>query len=557
MRLSQPFSSIAVERRFFDRMAPLLILIASCLLYLVNLGRAPYPDELYHVLAARGLLEHGEPRIAEGLYTRGVIYTWLVSRAFVFFGETLAAARLPSLLAISVLNTLLFIWLRKEAGMRAAIIATCLFAISPFSIEIAQFSRFYSLQSLSLFVGAILLYETVCRPRLIDPRTIATAIIAAACLSFAVYLQPTALFGVVGLAVWLITAIAIPWLINPKVAHRRKLLIVSIGLLVFAVLVALALSEGLVADLWYRYRWAPLWNAPTVDAFWYYHVYYLLFYPTLWPVIGLLSFAALARWPRPAWFAIVLFVTGFLLSSLAGPKSTRYLVYAQPFIFIIIGLGLAVFFPLLRRILTTLKRRLEGHLAGIGLARRRLPDVFLWGSLLIVLIMNSALIRSMTLLSGITVPPEFPPVQWAEARSTVQPLLSSVDVVVTMAELETLYFWERYDVLFSPSRLTEFSEQQEFVIDRRTGRPVISTLESVRRIVNCTARGIFVAPTRRWHLPEMIDVETRRFIVSHMLRIELPASSELMVFRWESQTPPMSNANCGVIHELLPAVDGR
>ena len=42
-----------------------------------------------------------------------------------------------------------------SAGTRAAWIGALLFGLSPFSVEIAQFSRFYGLQMLSLFVAAV------------------------------------------------------------------------------------------------------------------------------------------------------------------------------------------------------------------------------------------------------------------------------------------------------------------------------------------------------------------------------------------------------------------
>ena len=70
--------------------APLLLALAAGLLYCINLGHLPHPDELYHILAAQGMVVTGEPRIAEGLYTRTWLFTWLVARCFSLFGESLA-----------------------------------------------------------------------------------------------------------------------------------------------------------------------------------------------------------------------------------------------------------------------------------------------------------------------------------------------------------------------------------------------------------------------------------------------------------------------------------
>jgi Dolichyl-phosphate-mannose-protein mannosyltransferase len=129
------------------RLTPLVLFAAAALLYAVNLDRLPHPDEYYHILAARGLVETGEPRIAEGLYNRVFLHTWLVSKSFALFGESFAAARLPSVLAMAGLVALLFAWLRREAGSPAAWIGAGLFAVSPFAVDIAQFCRFYALGS--------------------------------------------------------------------------------------------------------------------------------------------------------------------------------------------------------------------------------------------------------------------------------------------------------------------------------------------------------------------------------------------------------------------------
>ena len=68
---------------------PLALFVACALLYSINLGRMAHPDEYYHILAAHGLLATGEPRIAEGIYTRVYLHTWLVAQSFALFGESL------------------------------------------------------------------------------------------------------------------------------------------------------------------------------------------------------------------------------------------------------------------------------------------------------------------------------------------------------------------------------------------------------------------------------------------------------------------------------------
>jgi hypothetical protein len=61
MRRSPSIASAAV---------PFFLFAAAALLFSINLDRLPHPDELYQIQAAEGLLATGEPRIADGLYTR-------------------------------------------------------------------------------------------------------------------------------------------------------------------------------------------------------------------------------------------------------------------------------------------------------------------------------------------------------------------------------------------------------------------------------------------------------------------------------------------------------
>lgn len=539
--------------------AALLVFVVSCLFYSINLGRAPHPDEIYHILAARGLLEYGEPRIADGLYERVVGYTWLVSRMFALFGESLAAARLPSVVAQATLNTLLFVWLRREAGWRTATLAAGLFGVSPFALEIAQFTRFYALQSLFFVAGCLAVYEVTVRPARPGPAAAARAtircLVALACLAVALYLQPTTLLGVAGLGFWLASAVAVPWLADDGVPRRPKILASFLVLVAAATVLAILLATGIVAELWIKFRWVPAFMEPRVNEFWFYHFFYIIYYPTLWPLVGFLSFAALAYRPRVAWFAMSVFAVGFLLNSVAGPKSLRYMAYAQPFLFVLLGLGLVATLPWIASAGSSLRRQIETHLAAIGLAGWRLPEAMIWGSLAFLLLANAAFLRTVALLAGITVPPEQPTSQWEAARSSVEALLDEVDVVVTMTELETLYFWGRYDVLFSPSRLSELDGQGEFALDYRTGRPVISTREALARLVDCTASGLLVTTPSRWRTPQLIDAETVNFIEQKMTRVDLSPAMQLIVFTW-AHAPARTAAECATVREALAPGSG-
>jgi hypothetical protein len=51
--------------RWRQWVGPVALFLVGLALYSINLDKPPRFDELYHVLGARGYLEHGKPRIAE------------------------------------------------------------------------------------------------------------------------------------------------------------------------------------------------------------------------------------------------------------------------------------------------------------------------------------------------------------------------------------------------------------------------------------------------------------------------------------------------------------
>ncbi|WP_162913275.1 hypothetical protein [Rhodospirillaceae bacterium SYSU D60014] len=68
--------------------------------FLVSLDQLLHFDEFYHILAERSWAADGEMRIAEGVYTRGWLYTTFLGWWFSLFDDDLVITRLPSALAI-------------------------------------------------------------------------------------------------------------------------------------------------------------------------------------------------------------------------------------------------------------------------------------------------------------------------------------------------------------------------------------------------------------------------------------------------------------------------
>lgn len=305
-----------------------------------------------------------------------------------------------------------------------------------------------------------------------------------------------------------------------------------------AVLLVVALALGIPQDLYARYRAVPIFNARFADEFWYYHVWYALFYPTLWTLVGVLSLIALCVAPRPASLALVLFVTSFLLNSFAAPKGLRYLAYAQPFLFILWGIALAYLLAHARSAIAWLTARLGRVLPLPPLWAKRASWGLVAGALAVLVLGNPAWIRTTALLADVTIPPEKPPADWRGAKPHLEPYLERVDVVLTTEELGMLYFLGRYDIRFSPSKMQETwpEERHEFGLDMRTGRPVIASADAVELLVRCRPSGLIVGPAADWGKPHLINSEVAARIKLLTRPIELPERLHMYAYRWERGT---------------------
>jgi hypothetical protein len=533
---------------------PFFVFVGAALLYSINLDRLPHADELYQIHAAEGLLATGEPRIAEGLYTRAYAQTWLIAQSLRLAGDTLAAARLSSVLSMAAVTALLFVWLCYSAGNLAAWIATVGFALSPFTVATAQFARIYGVQTLSFFLVCLLTYVALTRPAreptgwrwLLTPWRLLLLLLAVSPLLLALHLQPTTLFGVAGLGVWAVGTLALPWLRDPAVPSRHKLLATAACLVAGLVILAIAWQTGILGWLWRSYRSVPLFNEANKNEFWYYHARYSLMYPTLWTLTGILTLVALAAAPAPASLALCVFGVGFLLNSFGAAKSMRYIAYAQPFLLMLWGIGFAALWDPLRRFLTALPNRLAAVLPLPRVWAERAAWALAAAAILFLLIANPATIRTATFLANVQVPGEQPDPDWPAAKPLLEPWLQRVPIVVTTEELGALYFLGRFDVRFSPSKLREF-DGTEFSPDPRTGRAVISTPEALRLIFGCYPEGLFVLPARQWGRQHILSETVKQLILDSTEPLALPPRTRVLAYTWQHPQGANKPPECALI----------
>lgn len=533
--------------------AVLTLAVVALVLRLPQLDQAAHFDELYHLLAARSWLADGSFVIAEGSYERAALFTRMVGIALGLFGDgspsrDLVAARLPSLVLGVVMVVAVFVWTRREAGVAAAWIAGLLLAFSPLAVSMSQFARFYMLHALAFWIAVVTVHALASRPAA-WPLQAGRTVLALAALLLALDLQDTTLIGIAGLALWAVLVHGLPWLRALPLAMAVKAGLVAAVLLAGLAAGFALLSSPFGAVLLHSYRWSPLWSAEHRDAFWFYHLDFVIHYPTLWTLVPLAALVAVARRPSPALLAFVLFVTAFVVHSFGGRKDARYMFYVLPFLFVLWAIAIAEIWPWLRRTVPPLTDRALRAL-GVGtaaLAAMRRGAIA--AMLLFVVAAQGATIRTAAMIAGITIPPMQPRADLASARDDLVPRVAQATLVLTTTELETLFYLGRYDVLISRSRMTEIPGGEEFGRDPRTGRPAIGTADSLERLMRCYADGVFVSTAERWRNPAQIDNRMSDIVVAHAEPIPLTRARRVVAYHWQRPAGPL-DPDCAQLPEL-------
>lgn len=484
-------------------------------------GLPPQPDDLYHVYAARSYLADGSFAVFSGTYERASEFTRLIAVSMGLFGDSLDAARIPSLLAGALLVAAVHLWLRREAGLGVATLASALLILLYPVMIVGTLVRFYALQALLFWIGTALLYRVVTEGQ---ART-GSALLAALgllLLAAAARLQIVTLIGLVGVAGW--AAVFLTWRMRDAVP-RAWLALGWVALLLAGAALALALLQtGIGARMVETYREASLWAAPNRDNVLFY--YYLLaqHYGVLGNYLPLAALAAFAFHPRPALYCGIVLGAAMLLHSFGGMKEERYIAYLMPYF---AALWAMAAWPLLRA--------LRDRLALLLAPRRRLAPAIATAA--VALLLAALLVKETPVLErtarSIVLPPDRPVAVdigrgWQASRERLLPLARTAQVFLADDDLRADYHLARADFFLNRSQLLENRPAEEFVRDFRTGTPMVSSAESLRAILACFDRGLVVSSSLAW---TWLEPETRAAIAAETRPLDL--ATPLLGYTWD------------------------
>lgn len=537
---------------FWIEVSAFLVLILVVQLFGFSLRHSPLIDEVFHLLSARSWATDGTLAIADGQYTRAAGFTIVLGILFSLFGEDLVLARSISVLAGALWAAALFAWLQATAGRPAAWIAALLFALTPTSVFLFHTVRFYALHGLVFFLGAIGLYALVTeRVRLASPAGVVLTLCVALAFAVAFHLQPVTVTGLVGLAIWM--ALERGRRVSmTKWRCRRFQLLLGGRVLLAAFFAVLLFQTDFGANLWHTYRQAAPWNTANQDNVLYYHYFLLGEFPVLWALLPVAALFALVRCTVPALFCICIFGTVVILHSLAGMKAPRYIHLAVPFFCVLWGITVAEAIPFLRGLSVSALERLLPQDAWPRL-RQVASTAFVGVPVAFFIAGMPGLKETIKMARSWPEFPSHPDAAWATARPFLQPWLDKAEVVLTTNGFHSIYYFGRFDYQVSPAAVAVTESGEEFGRDRRTGRPAISTPDSLRLVISCHASGLFVGDPFQWRHEVMGTTgPVADLLETNAERIEVPDKWDLRVYYWEG-TPRPPDPQCA----NLPSFAGR
>ena len=509
----------------------------------------PNNDEIYHLLAARGLQESGDFSVGLGAYPRASAYTRYIAAGFALAGESLNVAKAMTALSFGLLIASVFAFLRRRVGAATAALSCSLLALAPHSLEFATTVRFYMPQAVLFWIGAVCLYRAVAesgRPQFLLPIALASWLLAT-------HLQPVTVVGIGAVLIWVFLYGLYRYLdgellpgYQPTRTHLIAVVVAALGAL--AALYLTGILEAAIA----QYTTAAEWNRGSRIQYYYWVM--TEYYNPFWSVLPIAAILALVRYPALGGFAICVFAVSFVTLSFAGMKEDRYLYFSFPFFFLLIGIGIAETFAIVR----SLARSVIEGLPGAGIARAgALAGPVSAVALTFFVISNLGYVSVAKDLVGGTAKRVQP--RWDLLADRYGDQLRESRVLLTNRPNYSLYYLDRMPVSIGLSRLKDLGpDAEEFSIDYRTGAVLIGVQPSLARILACVESGLLVAEQRQWNRNPRTGVSGKMIptIESNMERIELPKDWGLRLYRWDRFTRkgspvPSEGVDCASLNVLL------
>lgn len=485
-------------------------------------------DELLHILSARGVLQTGQPVIADGLYVRAELFTRAVAWSFDRFGDDAVIARLPALVAGAILAFVFGVWVVRQAGLLSGVLAVIILCLVPATLDVAVFARFYTVHAVLMLLMFICAFEVTQPGRPVSGRIVIGGLFSLFAF-FGWHFQDTTIIAVGAAVMAGLSLLAWDHLQAIREFMQRRPAITfsavaMVGLLSFGAVWALGLLDQLGK--------ASLWASGNASRLQYYLVEFRKDLPLLWPILPVVTLVALTfrTQRRLALFCSVALASALLVHSVAAQKLLRYVYYLVPLMCVLWAVGFA-------RLVT-----LAGDRSDLVTRRDRLgrtTGAFAMFGIAVLLSQEGA--RALNLLadrkSGAEDRPFAMEPDWGSLVPELEGLVRAADLVVTSNSMKALFFLGRYDYELNATIVPETESQSEFGRDRRTGRQVIGTAHSIRKVLAQPGSTLVVIESSKIGRSSGVNQEAFAAIASRCDEKELPPDSGVRAW-WCVAAPP-------------------
>jgi hypothetical protein len=480
------------------------------------IDHAPHYDELLHMLSARGMLQTGQPTIADGVYIRAELFTRAVAWSLGHFGDSLIVARLPALAGGALLVFIVGVWVARRAGMLTGALAAMIVCLIPSTLDVAVFARFYTVHAALMMLMFICSFEVMQPGRAVWVR-VACVTMLPVFIVLGWHFQDTTIIAVGAAATAVLSLAAFDHWVTVRAFFRRRPAL-TIGTVVLAAIVAIGAlwSRGLFE----QFRMSPLWAAGNVSRHQYYLVEFRKDLPLFWPMLPVLTAVALAfsAQKRLALFCSVAAVSALLVHTFAAQKLLRYVFYLVPLMCVLWAIGLANSISLAVGRDAAAKRDKSRQRSAIAIAL-----------LAIAILLSQEGARALNLLAGRDAGPGGRPFatepDWTSLVPGLAPIARTADSVVTSNSMKALFYLGRYDYELNATIVPETETRAEFGRDRRTGRQAIGTAESIRKVLERPGSTLVVIEASKIGRSSGVSTEAFSVIESHCDELSLPEGS--------------------------------
>ncbi len=515
-------------------MVAALLTAAALVLCLRFPNPTPQFDEFYHLLAARSLLHDGDLTINDGArpYTRAALFTYAVAASQSVFGETITAARVPSALTGALLVGAVFLWVRRRAGWLAALLSAGTVMLTLHPLNYATMVRFYTPHALLVFLAAISAFEVLDRWRQqgIKPASREKCwwswwALGVASALLALHLQFTTLIAAAAVSVWGLV-LCVRWWIKQDNTLKLRSAAAALGAVVaiFLLLWGVGVLDALLAV----YRRPRMWSAHTATDLAFYHRLLTNWYAPLW--WGLPIWVALGwrRHREVVGFCLVFFLVTVGLHSLMAVKADRYVLYALPMLFVIVGIGAGECSTFVWRYVQVRFVSLDAPpiqrfaVCSLVVLALTCAGGYVWYR-------TPAGPRAVQLLAGQLHRNPFARTDWNAAAPTLRPFLERADIAVTSAGIKSLYYFDRLDAALS------HQGKQQLTTDTQTPTVLSETLgdaddlAAVREQHRC---GVVAIEDEHWRHPAFVTDATADWIETNLTTVPITRAARLRVFTW-------------------------